>query len=299
MRPRHATVRALTLFEVVIAIALIAMLLGTLLTFFWQTLAIRDQAAKNADRTQIAQQVLLRMAAELQAAVGLDQVDFPVQRFVGERRKLTFLTTPLPPSHSYAFYRESELPDQPAPRHDLREVTYELWIDPAQTTDEGDPLVGGIIRTERRAIRPFIAEEQAAEDEDLLYLRHDLWSPELGYLEFRYFDGAEWTTQWQVTRGNPLPHLVQITVGYDSITRDQLEDQDLQTYPPDRYPLGPPTSNPNRYSLIVRLPAADQMFTARAYRLGQEVEQLFITGGAPAAAEAEEGPRDGSGQEKP
>ncbi len=286
MTGRCRTWRGLTLFEVVIAIALIALLLGTLLTFFWQTLAIRDQAAKNADRTQIAQQVLLRMAAELQAATGQDQVDFPVQRFVGERRKLTFLTAPLPPAHAYAFYRESELADQPAPRHDLREVTYELWIDPEQTTDDGEPLVGGIIRTERRAIKPFITEEQAAEDRDLLYLRHDLWSPELGYLEFRYFDGAEWTTQWQVSEGNPLPHLVQITVGYDSITRDQLEDQDLQTFPLDRYPLGPPASNPNRYSLVVRLPAADQMFTSRAHRLGQEVEQIFITGGVPGGTES-------------
>ncbi len=76
MTGRCRTWRGLTLFEVVIAIALIALLLGTLLTFFWQTLAIRDQAAKNADRTQIAQQVLLRMAAELQAATGQDQVDF-------------------------------------------------------------------------------------------------------------------------------------------------------------------------------------------------------------------------------
>ena len=99
--------RGLTLFEVVISIALIALLLGALLTFFWQTLTIRDAAARAADRTQLVEQVLARMADELRATLAAEQVGFPVQRFVGDRRKITFLTTPLPPRSSYAFYRES------------------------------------------------------------------------------------------------------------------------------------------------------------------------------------------------
>ncbi len=279
--------RALTLLEVVISIALIAMLLGALLTFFWQTLTVRDQAVLAADRTQLVQQILGRMADELRGSVGLEQISFPVEHFVGDRRRIRFLTAPLPPDESYAFYRESE--EHPAPRHDLREITYELWVDPDQTAEGGEPLVGGIVRTERRAIDPTIREEEVADGEDLLYLRHDLWSPELGYLEFRYFDGVEWTTRWQVTEGNPLPHLVQITVGFNSITRAELEDQDLQAYPIDQYPLGPDVPDFNRFSTIVRLPAADQMFGSRMKRLGEEVEELYQFN-VPAEGEAGEGP---------
>lgn len=276
--PRHAT-RALTLLEVIISIALIVMLLGAMMTFFWQTVTIRDHAVRIADRTQIVQQVLERMAAELRDCVGIEQVGFPVTQFVGERRRITFLTAPLPPAHSYAFFRESEEP--PLPAHDLREITYELWVDPEETTEEGEPLVAGIIRTERRAIEPSKNEEEVAEDEDLLYLRHDLWSHELGYLEFRYFDGVEWTTGWQVNQGNPLPHAVQITVGFDSLTSEELEDQDLEEFPLEQYPLGPDVPNLDRYSLIVRIPAVDQMFAGRMNRLGAEIEELFQFMGPP------------------
>jgi hypothetical protein len=265
--------RGLTLFEVVISIALIALLLGALLTFFWQTLEIRDVAARAADRTQLIEQVLARMADELRGTLAAEKVGFPVQRFVGERRKITFLTTPLPPRSSYAFYRESEV--RPVPEHDLREITYELWIDPEKTTEEGDPLVGGILRTERRAINPSLAQDEITEDKDLLYRRHDLWAPELGYLEFRYFDGVEWSTSWNVAEGNPLPQLIQITVGFDSLTREALEDQDLQTYPLDQFPLGPDVPNINRYSMMVRLPAADAMFTSRIQNMNTQLEELY------------------------
>jgi type II secretory pathway pseudopilin PulG len=274
--------RALTLLEVIISIALIAMLLSALLTFFWQTLAARDAAAHQADRTQIVQQMLSRMASELRASVGLDEVGFPVQRFAGERRKITFLTAPLPAAESYAFYRPSQV--QPLPQFDLREVTYELWVDPEETTEDGQPLVGGILRTERRALTPSIKEEELPEDErDILYQRRDLWSHELGYLEFRYFDGVEWSTSFQVEQGNPLPQLVQITVGFDSIQKDEWEDQDLESYPLDQFPFGPDVPNDNHYATIVRLPAADQMYSSRMQRLGNQGEDVYqFLSGAPA-----------------
>lgn len=272
--------RALTLFEVIISIALIAMLLAALLTFFWQTLAIREQAAAALDRTQIVQQVLDRMSSELRNAIGCEQVGFPITCFAGDRRSITFVTNPLPGPDSYAFYRESEV--RPMPEHDLREITYALWIDPEETTEDGEPLVGGILRTERRAINPLLTEAEIPEDEDLLYLRHDLWSPELGYLEFRFFDGIEWNTTWNVSEGNPLPQLIQITVGFTSLKREDLEDQDLQAYPLDQYPTGPDVPNPDHYSAIVRLAGADQMFTSRMNNLGSQVEEVYqsVTPGA-------------------
>lgn len=288
VRGPRASARGLTLFEVVISIALIAMVLSALLTFFWQTLTIRDQTAIAADRTQIVHQVLARMSAELEDAVGVETVGFPVQIFTGDRRKITFVTAPLPSSSAYAFFRESET--TALPEQDLREVTYELWIDPDKTTEDGQPLVGGILRTERRAVTPSVTEEEATDEkQDLQYLRHDLWSYELGYLEFRYYDGVEWATTWQVTSGVPLPHLVQITVGFDSLTKDELEDQDLQTYPVDQFPTGPDVPSPNRFSTIVRIAAADQMFTTHVQRLSDQVEQVyeFVNPGASGGTETQ------------
>lgn len=278
-RGRRNRARGLTLFEVVISVALIAMLFGALLTFFWQTLELREATVLAADRTAIVQQTLRTMTMELQNAVAAESFGFPIQKFHGDRRSITFVTTPLPPKHSYTFYRESEWDFKPTVQHDLIEVTYMLWIDPNDTTEEGDPVVGGILRTERRALKPYETEEDVPEGEDLLYLRHELRAPELGYLEFRYFDGVDWTTTWEVAEGNPLPHLVQITVGFDSLKQEELEDQDLEQYPLDQYPLGPDVEEINRFRVMVRIPGADQMFTSRAQRLGSEIEQQFITGG--------------------
>lgn len=276
----------LTLFEVIVAVALMALLLSALLTFFWQTLEIREKAATVADETLIVQQMLDRIARDLRQCPGVQGISFPnLVQFSGDRRRLTFLTAPLPPEESYRFARESD--EQLPPRHDLREVTYELWIDPEETTEEGDPVVGGILRTERRVLEPSEEEdEELNEDEDLLYMRRDLWSHELGYLEFRYYDGVEWATSWDVSQGNPLPHLVQITVGFDSLNADELEDRDLEEYPLDQYPVSmvaiDESPDPRRYSMIVRMPGADPMFTARLYRLGNEVEEVYEFMGAEA-----------------
>ena len=149
-----------------------------------------------------------------------------------------------------------------------------------------DALVGGILRTERRAINPSLSEDEITEDKDLLYKRHDLWAPELGYLEFRYFDGVEWSTSWNVTEGNALPQLIQITVGFDSLTRDDLADQDIQTYPLDQLPLGPDVPNINHYSAMVRLPAADAMFTSRIKNMSQQMGEQFSFAQPPGATGA-------------
>ncbi|MFH1747569.1 MAG: prepilin-type N-terminal cleavage/methylation domain-containing protein [Planctomycetota bacterium] len=267
-------VRGLTLLEVVISVALITMLVSALLTFFWQSLELREQAALIVDRTQIARQVLDRLATELRGCVGVEQFGFPIeQRMAGDRRSILFLTTTLPDEKMYQFFGEFD--ELPPGQHDLREISYELWIDPEETTEDNEPIVGGILRTEKRTLNQMIVDE-----EDPLQLRHDLWSHELGYIEFRYFDGVEWTTTWEVTQGNSLPQLIMVTVGFDSITQADLDDEDLTMYPVEEYPLGDDLPHPDRYSIIVRLPAADRFFSSRIERVGQEfTEQMGVEGG--------------------
>lgn len=282
VRPARRPARAMTLLEVVIAIGLIAFLLGSLLTFFWQTLEIRKVAGASAARTRLVKQVLDRISGELQAAVAPDGFQVAgLQTFTGDRRSITFLSHPMPDDESYRIYRAGELPA--APHGDLREVTYRLWIDPDNKTDDGDPIVGGIVRSEQPAITPAVAIEQLSEDEAARYIRHDLWSYEIGYLEFRYFDGVSWSTTWHVTQGNPLPHLVQITIGFDSIKQADLDDQDLNEYPIDQFPLGPDKPQPNRYTTIVRVAGADPKFSAHWSRMNDQVEEVYETPGQPNA----------------
>ncbi|MBW7904490.1 MAG: prepilin-type N-terminal cleavage/methylation domain-containing protein [Phycisphaerae bacterium] len=265
--------RGMTLVELLIAIALIAMLMAALTGFYWQAGQVRSQTSQRVARTQIARNVLTRIAEELRNCVGFDQVGFPVeQRLVGDRRSITFLTTQLPGQHQYEFLRESEQP--PAAQHDLTLVSYRLWVDDRQRDDKGDPLVGGIIRTEKKTLNQFLVEE-----DDPLQQRNDLWSSELGYLEFRYFDGYEWDTKWEVTQGNSLPQLVMVTVGFGKLSMDEYEDVDLQEFPIEDYPLGPGLEFADRHSIIVRLPAADKFFGSRVQRVGQQMSEQLGVGG--------------------
>lgn len=261
--------------ELIVSIALIALLLGTLLTFFRQVLKARELAALQADRRQLAQRVLDTLAAELRGCVGIDQVGFPVeQRLTGDRRSINFLTTALPPESAYQFYRESE--QLPPGQHDLRMVGYNLWVDPNNQTEEGEPIVGGIVRTEKKTLNQFLVDE-----EEPLQLRNDLWSHELGFLEFRYFDGAEWDTKWDVTEGNSLPQLVQITIGFEPVTRSEYEDLDLQEYPLEQFPLGDDQPHRDRYSVIVKIPAADKFFSSRLQRVGKQLSDQLGVGASP------------------
>ncbi len=272
----------MTLFEVVIAVSIMVLLLAAMFAFLWQFMEGRKQASLAADQMMVARGVLEGIAEELRGCIGVDQVGFPMeqgQRLIGDRRSITFLTTAVPERGQYDFMGEFDTP--PPARHDLRQVGYSLWLDEENTGEDGEPIVGGIIRTEKKTLNQFIVDE-----EDPLDIRNDLWSHELGYLEFRYFDGVEWTTTWDLTEGNSLPHLIQVTIGFLPITRYEHEDQDLSDYPIDQpeYALGDDQPHPSRYSTIIRIPAADKLFFTRAERAQQQLgEQLGLEGlgGAP------------------
>ena len=61
------------------------------------------------------------------------------------------------------------------------------------------------------------------------------------------------------------------------------DDEDLDTYPIDQpeYALGDDLPHPDRYSIIVRIPAADRFFSSRLQRVGREYdvrEQFGVEG---------------------
>lgn len=297
--------RALTLLEVIISISLIALLMGTALTFFWQVLQARDTAVELADRMQISRQVLSRIEGELRSVVGFEELGFPIEQpivedefleaeedfgadtvtvttmapqrvplLVGTRRSITFLTARLPAQHQYEFWEDTA--DVPPAQADLTQVSYWLWVDKEKTDDNGEPIIGGIMRTEKKTLNQFLVEL-----DDPLDVRNDLWSPELGYVEFRYFDGVEWSVEWNVTEGNSLPQLIQVTVGFKPATSDEFDNADLDEFPLTEYPYGDNRPHPDRYSIIVRMPAADKMFGSRFQRVGQQIQDQLGVEGAP------------------
>ena len=265
--------RGLTLVEVLIAIALIAMLMGVLFVFFWQTGQVRAEVSDRVNRTQLARQVLSRIADELRGCVGFDDLRVASEpRLIGDRRQILFLTTTLPDAGAYRFFGEFD--QLPPAAYDLKLVGYQLWIDPDERDDNGDPIVGGIIRTEKRTLNQHLVNE-----DDPQQLRQDVWAPEMGYLEFRYFDGVEWDTKWDLDQGNSLPQIIMVTVGFTNITREEADDGDLSRYPIEEFPFGPEEVHEDRYSMVIRLPGADKLYGTRFQRMGKQMsEQLGLEG---------------------
>ena len=269
----------LTLLEVLLSIMLIGLVLTMLMSFFTSVVKVRAAAGRELDRTQIARTVLDHMAAELRGTIGNETLGFKdEQRLVGTRRALTFITTTLPDPTQYQFFGDFDT--LPPARHDLRLIHYRLLVNPDDTTDSGDPLVYGVYREEKQT---FAQVTQLGPDENAegVTVRGDLWAPELGYLEFRYFDGVDWATEWNLTSGNALPQMILITIGFDSITAKEWGNGDLgdDAQALAQNPLDDPTPQPNRYMQLVRLPAADQFFGSRVQHVGQSTAQQMGVGG--------------------
>jgi len=98
----------------------------------------------------------------------------------------------------------------------------------------------------------------------------ELYAPEIRFLRFCYYDGHKWWDDWDVRGDNPLPQLVQVTVGFGScapfdgeFVSKEIEDfcECLNHTPADCLPLPR-----DRYSTVVRVPQADPLFRSRITR---------------------------------
>ncbi len=74
----------------------------------------------------------------------------------------------------------------------------------------GDPIEGDSVE--------FLYDEEEEVDPgigpDIQW--NELYAPDIRYLRFCYFDGNKWWNRWDITGENPLPQIVQVTIGFDS-----------------------------------------------------------------------------------
>lgn len=138
---------------------------------------------------------------------------------------------------------------------DVKSVSYFL-----QTSDEADPAamlsgsaisgIAGLARRQQdRAVTAWASDSGGLEAAD-----HSgaLLAPEVNYLEFRYFDGLDWYTEWDSEQMEGLPVAVEITIGMDPAggvdpgTLDVGEQTDLAMEDTEEH----------KYRMVVHLPVA-------------------------------------------
>ncbi|MBD3673983.1 MAG: hypothetical protein HUJ26_10710 [Planctomycetaceae bacterium] len=72
---------------------------------------------------------------------------------------------------------------------------------------------GGLSRLERDALELSYSDDAI----DLLALDAELLAPEISSVQFRYFDGVEWATQWDSAIQERLPSAVEVTLTFKEL----------------------------------------------------------------------------------
>jgi hypothetical protein len=137
---------AISLMEVVLAIALLVPLMGTIFWFYSSTLETRDRAAETVRETQLARVVVNRIARELRQATGFSG-GYGTGIF-GTRHRISINTVVIPDK---AFGQKRSLAESRRPgQFDLRQIDYYIAWDEINTDEENEPRAIGLVRRERR-----------------------------------------------------------------------------------------------------------------------------------------------------
>ncbi|HNO79339.1 MAG TPA: prepilin-type N-terminal cleavage/methylation domain-containing protein [Phycisphaerae bacterium] len=260
--------RGFTLLEVVIAISLLVLLMTMLMMFYNNALVQRDEGTKRSRDAQLARVILDRMAGEVRQAVG-NVPGYGVGVFgYKDRIEVNTLVMPDRKLSEVQSVRQRKLPAQ----FDLQQIRYYVAWDEENLTDEGDPRALGLVRRESKTyLRDAIvtseeAEESAEEVEEAeMAFKEELYAPEIRFLELKYFDGATWWDDWELTQGNSLPQLVRITIGFEPVIPEE-QDMDIveDDFLEDDADVDPLPGD--RYSILVRPVQADVFFGSRMSR---------------------------------
>ena len=170
--------RGVTLLETLVALALTALVLSALSRSLAGAARSRTAATAESDRLSAARTVLLRLAAELEAATGEAGVavepEDELSPATGSRLRVTTIVRADP---------------GPTPASDRRSVAYEV-----------DHDAGALVRRERAAPGPVDAVEP------LVVLAG------VRGLSIRCNDGSEWRPRWDATA---LPRAVELVLAVD------------------------------------------------------------------------------------
>ena len=204
--------KGVTLLEAVLALGLMAMLLGSVFSFYFTAMKARETGKEYARDVMTARSILTTIASEVRQAVDIAPGDG--QGFKGDKDSITIVTTRLP--ERYAFHQVDPMQEElPPGQMDWMRITYQLlWPSEEEERDtlrdaNDEPICYGLWRTIERTIDPnprFIVkldEEESGEtweeaEDQRPRVEGELVAPEIKYLEFEYYDGATWHDRWHV-----------------------------------------------------------------------------------------------------
>lgn len=303
--------RALSLLELVLSLSILVLLTSITYWFYAAAMRTREKDVQFADKVRLARVLLDRMAHEIRQSV-IQTKDTGIG-IDGDKESIRISSLRLPGREiaDTRFQRTEE----PSAEYDLATVTYHI----ARHPDILDPQGGwqfplGLARVEQRIPRPEKPGQPAeqemiktdpsgkitidqsalesmfgggnAKEEDKLETEvnwQELYSQEIRYLRFCYYDGLTWWDDWHVSGENPLPQLILATIGFEAhppCGEEFGRDEDNEKFcsclnrdPPDCRPL-----HPDQLSMTIRVTEADPLFRSRVAREGQSMADQATKG---------------------
>ncbi len=252
--------------EVVLAMSIFTVVSGVMYWFFWNSLSVTEQETAQARNVQLIRVVLDRLAQEIRQADGF--VPGYGAGIIGYKHAISINTTVLPDKK--LMYPRSIKDQQQVGQFDVEEVRYYIGWDEENLDAEGNPRALGLVRRERKTLLQEVVirgDEQAdtGNQEQAVAIKEELYAPELKYIEFKYFDGATWWDDWEITQGNALPQIIRVTVGFEPVLpKDEemkLMEDDFLRDEAELVPLAP-----DRFAMFIRVVQADTFFGSRLTR---------------------------------
>jgi len=304
---RAGSRRAFTLLEVVLALFLMIVILSGVYAFYATSLRARHEGGEATRDIALIRWILDRMADEIRHAT--DIVPGDGIGFSGTEDEITIIHTRMP--ELYAFKKfDSVRQELPPAQMDILRIHYQLLWDDEFEDEEGVPICHGLWRSEQKTFDPnpkFImteseepgedsfeeesedqgeeGEQEQKEESKPIKPEGELLAPEIKYLKFEYFDGAEWLDRWQSSEdaaadtagaalfgqgGYALPQAVKITIGRDRVSPedeefDLTELDEEEGFKDEEY-------HPDRFTVVVYLMQADQsLLSSRQYGLAEQL----------------------------
>jgi len=312
--------RAVTLLEVLLAMTLLVLLTSMTYWFYAATLRTREEDTQVARKQQLARVIMLRLSMEIRQASQITTNGRVGIRGEAEHIWLSSLRVPSrelskdpsvllePPSSEfdlvkieYSIARHPEILHEDGYEEALGLARVEHRIPRPDSADQEDVFPSrqffgddGSSNGNDNSAADDAAVEQ--EWERLLEEEADgpqigiedeinweeLYSKEIRFLRFCYYDGYNWWDDWDVVGENPLPQLVQVTIGFESRppfdAEFGVEEEDADEFctcmnkdPSDCLPLPP-----DQYTMTVRIPQADPFFRSRVTKETQALVKQVV-----------------------
>jgi hypothetical protein len=314
MRARALRRSGFTLLEAILAMVLMITLMSGVYGFYASTLQVRERGGKITKDAKLAHAILERIADEIRHAADITPGDG--MGFEGTHERLVLIRAGMP--EAYAWDKHDPMrEDLPPAQLDIRRITYELVWDEELTDEEGVKVCHGLLRSDQKSFDPnprFVTkkkddkasdlgltdenpdgtgnpDEQQAESGSAAEppVDRELVAPEIKYVRFEYFDGAQWRDRWQNAQkakagdasgsDNALPQAIRITVGQirvppedEELNINQLKSMEAK-HNKEEY-------HADRFTMVVYLEQADQtLLSSRKYGVRNNSDLEMGSGG--------------------